>query len=278
MKRSAIGILFCFLWIAAGASAQTSYNLNVPYVAPGTITVDGLLDETAWQVAGALVFGPTGIPGGFANEMAYGAGGNAAANDLPEQTYRFLHDGAGKIYISMESNDASIQTDTGGAAWFNISQSDGLGFFAVQIKDSAPAAFGEHTLTFYPNAGTSTVITAAQGRFAGMASGSIPSGTGWAWSFQPGTNTVNEVSDVDSGYLIEFAIDIAEFGYLATDTDIVVGIQSSDKDGAPLDEWWPWNNTFAWVYQWSNGAYVSNFSVDHLLLQPTSSVEGWDCY
>ncbi len=44
MKRSAIGILFCFLWIAVGVSAQTSYSLNVPYVAPGTNTVDGRFD------------------------------------------------------------------------------------------------------------------------------------------------------------------------------------------------------------------------------------------
>jgi len=105
-----------------------------------------------------------------------------------------------------------------------------------------------------------------------------PRGSVWDWSFLPGNNTPNNPADTDTGYIIEFVIDIADFNYAGTDTDITVGIKTSDKDGLPLTEeyWWP--NSWAWVYQWSTGNYPPDYTVDHLLLQPASEVDSWTEY
>ena len=251
--------------------AQTPYSLNVPVVAPGTITVDGLLDEPEWAAAGSLSFGPTGISGGYDNELVYNTGGNAADDDQPLQIYKFLHNGNGLVYVSMESDDESIQTDNSGVAWFNISQSDGVGFFSVFRKGGTPGNAADYittTITFYPDAGAGTVMSATQGFYLGIPAGMVVSGTGgWDWSFQSGSNTVNDPSDTDAGYIVEFVFDITYFSYLITDTDITVGIQSTDHDGLPLGEQWPWDNSFGWVYQWSNGDYPQNYTVNHLLLE-----------
>lgn len=272
MKKTlvlSIGLLLA----SVGAFAQTSFNLEVPYVAPGSISIDGLLNEPEWVAAGTLIFGCTGIPAGYDNEFAYSAGSNLDYYHEPEQIFRFLHDGTGKIYVSMESNDTSIQTNTGGDAWFYKTQSDGLGQMAVEVKDSSPKAHGIVTLTFYPDDGANTVITPSQGYFLGA-----DRGDRWDWSFQPGNNSVNDPSDTDTGYIIEFELSIADFSYAATDTDIVIGIQTNDKNGLPLDEWWPWSNSFAHVFQWSDGPYVPDFAINHLLLQPPTDVEYWDQY
>ena len=203
---------------------QTPYSLNVPVVDPGTITVDGVLDEPEWAAAGYLTFGPTGTAGSYDNEMAYGAGGNAADDDQPEQVYRFLHDGAGNVYVAMESDDESIQTDSSSPpAWFNISQSDGLGFFPIFIKGGVvgnQAYYPSITLTFWPDAGASTVITAGMGEFQGIPAGTVVAGTGgWDWSFQPGSNTVNSTTDTDTGSLT-YGIEGVENDIEALDDDI----------------------------------------------------------
>lgn len=273
MMKRLIGVLAVGLFCMA-AEAQTSYNLDVPYVAPGSITIDGQLNEADWSLAGTLVFGATGLAGGFDNENNYGMGGNAADNDYPVQTFRLLHDGTGKIYVSMESDDESIQCYTNDPAyWWHKADSDGLGFFTVLYKDSSPAAYAEITLTFWPYLGASgelSEVTPCAGFLANTPRGSV-----WDWSFLPGNNTPNNPADTDTGYIIEFVIDIADFNYTSTDTDITVGIKTTDKDGLPLDEEWWWQNSWAWVYQWSTGNYAADYTVDHLMLQPASKVDAW---
>ncbi len=269
-------VLMSFVLICAVSGAQTSYTLNVPYVAPGSITIDGQLDEADWVDAATLSFGPTGIAGGYDNEVNYGVGGNAADDDQPIQVYRLLHDGQGNIYVSMQSDDESIQCYSNDPGyWWHRADSDGLGFFTIKKKDIDPAEFGEIQLTFYPYLGASGELTevTSSGHFNGMPRGSV-----WDWSFLPGNNTVNDPSDTDTGYIIEFVVNITEFSYTSTDTDIIVGIKSSDKDGLPLDEEWSWPNSWGWVYQWSVGNYPPDYSVDHLILLPASAVETWAEY
>lgn len=264
---SILPLLILFQVWAPASFAQTSFDLIVPYVSPGTITVDGVLDEAAWEQAGTLQFGPTGRTGGYDNELAFGIGGAPQYNDLPVQLFKFLHDGTGSLYVAMQAQDASIQTDTSGDAWHHISMSDGLGWLQILRKGMDPGQGASYTgicLTFYPYAGDQgelTEITASQGHFEG-----VPRGSTWNWSFLPGNNTVNDPSDTDTGYQIEFVLDITDFQYESTDRDIRTGIQTHDRDGLPLNDPYPWNNTFGWLYQWSNGSYAADYSVNYLRL------------
>lgn len=281
MKSNKLSLFTLLVGLVLLSGASFGQNLNVPYVAPGAITIDGLLNEAQWATAGTIIFGPTTV--GYDNALAYGAGGSATDDDQPIQTYKFLHDGNGSVYVGMESNDRSIQTDTSSPpVWWNISQSDGLGFFGVFMKGGVAgdqAYYPWITLTFWPDAGASTVVTPGMGEFMGIPAGTVVAGTGgWDWSLLPGSNTINSPTDADTGYVIEFVFDITHWSYLATDTDITVGIQSTDHDGLPLSDQWPWNNSWCWLYQWSIGGYVQDYTLNHLLLQPSTGVENWSQY
>ena len=280
MKSNKLNLFTLLFGLVLLSSASFGQNLDVPYVSPGAITIDGLLNEAQWATAGTIIFGPTTV--GYDNALAYGAGGSATDDDQPLQIYKFLHDGNGLVYVSMESDDESIQTDNSGAAWFNISQSDGVGFFSIFRNGGTPGNAADYittTITFYPDAGAGTVMSATQGFYLGIPAGTVVSGTGgWDWSFQSGSNTVNDPSDTDAGYIVEFVFDITYFSYLITDTDITVGIQSTDHDGLPLGEQWPWNNSWSWLYQWSAGAYPQDYTLNHLLLQPASGIDNWSQY
>jgi hypothetical protein len=273
------------LVLAGGLQAQTPYTLAVPKVAAGSITIDGQLTESSWNAtSGTLTFGLGGRDAGFDNELDYTIWGDLQYAHNPQNVIKLRHDGEGKLYVAFKSNDADIQGGNGSSMnWWDFQDADGVGSFVVRKKDGS----GYHgtTLTFFPPA-TNPQETGVTPGLAGTYHYGQTRGTTWDWSFLPGTNTVNKIDDEDTGFIIEFVIDLTQSGYTAADNDIQVGIMTANHDGPNTDPY-PWAASAFSRFQWSTGSYDVNYGVDHLILstqmagggtQTPSAAKQWTLY
>jgi hypothetical protein len=250
--------------------------LNRPYAAlvPGAseeaIAIDGVLDEAAWASAARLQFHPWGVMAGFDNRQTYDYPGNAIDPD-PIYTLYLLSDGP-ILFVGLDAPDRFITTAAA------AEDSDGLA--PLWIRDAAnPDVFHQVSYTFYPDAGASTIPTAEAGSALAQLSPDCA-----AFAFKPGNNTPNDSSDVDTGYRMEFRLDLrnaALGGYTSGTQDIQIGIRIADMDGTP-GQAWPWaNGAYGVMYQLSPGLDPEDYAIDRIrLLQPggESAITHWSFY
>jgi len=156
--------------------------------------------------------------------------------------------------------------------------SDGLA--PLWIQDAANSnVFHKVAYTFYPDAGAATVPTAEANSALTQLSSDCA-----AFAFKPGNNTPNDSSDVDTGYRMEFRLDLrnpALGGYASGTQDIQIGIRIADMDGTPGQSW-PWaNGAYGVMYQLSPGLGPEEYAIDRIrLLEPggESAISHWSFY
>lgn len=250
--------------------------LNRPYAAlvPGAneedLMIDGVLDEAAWASAARLQFHPWGVMAGFDNRQTYDYPGNALDPD-PIYTLYLLSDGP-ILFVGLDAPDRFITTAAA------AEDSDGLA--PLWIRDAAnPDVFHKVAYSFYPDAGAATVPTAEAGSALAQLSPDCA-----AFAFKPGNNTPNDSSDVDTGYRMEFRLDLrnpALGGYASGTQDIQIGIRIADMDGTPGQSW-PWaNGAYGVMYQLSPGLGPEEYAIDRVrLLSPggESAIAHWSLY
>lgn len=246
------------------------YAALVPGASEEDLVIDGVLDEAAWSSAARLRFHPWGVMAGFDNRQTYDYPGNPLDPD-PIYTLYLLSDGP-ILFVGLDAPDRFITTAAA------AEDSDGLA--PLWIRDAVhPEVFHKVAYTFYPQAGAATVPTAE----AGSALAQLPPECA-AFAFKPGNNTPNDASDIDTGYQMEFRLDLRNpllGGYASGAQDIQIGLRIADMDGTP-GQAWPWaNGAYGVMFQLSPGLTPEQYAIDRVrLLEPggNSSITHWSLY
>jgi hypothetical protein len=195
--------------------------------ATGTITVDGVLDETDWtRRSTPLLFGngaflkkasgQNTVTGEFdikATYDYYDQGTFYGTFHLPNTdsslaTVKFLRKGA-NLYIGIESNDESICKFD----W----EGDGM-FLKIRRANGTDV---EYKL-YYQNVGTAadTIRYEPPAANYGLGAGKLASGS-----------TANDTTNVDNGYTAELMIKLDSLGYLPTAKGVQLSMAVFDPDG-----------------------------------------------
>ncbi len=264
MKKGLTAALLLCLALASQGPAQASpLRADVIWArstAGQPITLDGVLDESAWAKAESVIIQyrvNTGDPGSGWKEE-----GGVIATDKTYATLKFLTVG-NYLYMGATVKDASI----GGSNLFN--RFDG---FLMGIKDHAnasrPAPVSEYLYSWWnPDDSLGAISTSAQPTFRGR------------WSFNnltPRDSTMianwdarikvqgTPNSDVvpDTGYTVEMRFNLASEGYDVTQAaGDIVEFNISVYD---CDWFWPLQipkfsiNRTWWQDPWGNTAYYSD--------------------
>jgi hypothetical protein len=222
-------------------------------VASGTITLDGKLDEDAWNVADSvnLVWG---------QEFSMPTSGwefDPTENnfpDAPRATVKFLVDSDNYLYISLNNPDKSI----GGKGWPAY---DG---FLLSVKshkdvnaDTKLPQPKEFFVTWWDTYEAGNVMPQARiaGRPAVYVDSLTPAQTGMFNVAAVVMGTANDSATVDTGYVFEIKLSLDSLGYDVTSVsgDVIelnFSVWDADNvfDSAPADNvsgriWWqsPWN-------------------------------------
>ena len=221
-----------------------------------TVTLDGLLNDDVWSQTGHLWFHPLGLTVRADNRQAYMQPANTLDPD-GSVLIGFANDNR-KLYVGIQARDRYL-TSAGDAI-----DSDGLS--PLNIRDAVnPELFHQVGLTFSGTKGGCPVTSpTAQGVLA-----QLPESTR-AWSFLSGNNTINNNSDLDSGYCMELELDLAKpelGGYVGTNPlDVKFGLRFADMDGVPFQPW-PWTNgAEGTMFQLAEGLFVSEYSINTVRL------------
>ncbi len=231
-------------------------------VPPGTITLDGKLNEAAWATADSIhiYYGQnSGLPGsGWHNENTN------EPTDPTHATVKFLvcND---TLYVGARVPDSSI-----GGGLFN--QFDG---FLINLMDISSGHAGSHEY-FYgwvteTWADTNTgKVGAMPNKIGGSASDSANGQPTWrAAAYIMGTTNTDTTStgafSPDTGYSVEFAFNLAARGYDLTNAKKSVVLYSMSIYDADWE--WPFNadkfsGTRAWIQNpWSNASWYNMLKV-----------------
>jgi hypothetical protein len=292
MKSAIMAIAVLALVVSAapaGAQLARTDAIWARTVPPGSITLDGNLNEPVWAQAESWrihyhydvstpVTGTQGLPGsGWKDEGGFPPGTNGVTtNDSTNALLKFLVMG-NKLYMGVTVPDKSI----GGSGTFN--REDG---FLMDLKDhtaslGSPKPVAEYLYSWwYPREG-GTVCPCAQsidsavgnpptfkGRWApdplcDCTTGALLSRTAAqisAWDARTVVNgTTNSDVTTDVGYTVEMVFDLGAMGYDVTkaggDT-LEWNISIYDNDNFwknPLQQDWSNNRTW-WTCPWGNVA------------------------
>jgi hypothetical protein len=220
MKKSLLFFVLSLLFFGPMLKAQGYQDPPVLEAkkTADTITVDGLLNEAAWNTPNDwLVFGPN-APTSF---NAHSVTGGALVKldslhgfwDTTWTIVKFLHQGT-KLFVGIQSNDKSVCKF--GGSW------EGDGLFMI-IKDAANVS---HEFHLYYNAlgvDPAMVYEAGGGNAKPL------------WGFGKGVKgsqtVVNDTTQIDNGYTAELVIYLDSLGYDANTTSIPVSVDIFDPDG-----------------------------------------------
>jgi len=202
-------IVFVLVAVQTTFAQYADPSTREAYLTAGPITVDGNMNEAAWNgVQEYLVFGPNspstlhmqGITGGVhvTNQVPY--------KDTTFTKMKFLKVGM-KLYIGFWSDDKYVCRF--GDSW------EGDGLF-MKIKN---AAGQEKEYKLYYNAGGVNPDIVYEAQAPGMGAG------------MKGTNTiVNDTTQIDNGYSAELLIYLDSLGYGPNVTSVPVAINIFDPD------------------------------------------------
>jgi hypothetical protein len=226
-------LLFCFiLSVTPHSYGQVSDPLSIPvYVTPGTITVDGLLNEPAWSMQALHLKYKIGTaPSGFSNTPTGFAIVKEPYTDTSTCYVRFLRSGT-NLYISLDSDDKQVCRFD----W------EGDGLF-MKIKDAANAE-KEYKLYVGVVGGVPQFVFETNG----------PAGSSGIGVPRAGTS-IYDSTNVDNGYTAELMIDLASLGFTTSTNSLQVLMNIFDPDNYSLNTppWGP-NGNFAkqwWGSEW----------------------------
>ncbi|MDP2365084.1 MAG: hypothetical protein Q8M94_15110, partial [Ignavibacteria bacterium] len=191
-------------------------------VPAGTITMDGVLNETAWSQAESItiVYGEQGtLPtSGWKKETAGGVG---EVTDPTHATIKFLVSSDNQLWLAFDIPDSSIN-GYGWPSW------DGI---LMSIKDKADldplttsAKAAEYMYTFWTTGLPSELpVVGSYPRFIGKY-GNFTDTTRTpeqraAWDAKTVINGISNDAGRDESWVIEMRIDLASVGYDVTDAD-----------------------------------------------------------
>jgi hypothetical protein len=265
--RYSLFIVLCLLLgVAAAGYGQMIKRTDALWARTTTdpITVDGVLDEPAWAVAESVHINygvDNGMPGsGWFHENG------AQPTDPTNATVKFLVKGD-SLYVGVIAHDKSV-----GGGLFN--QFDGvLSNIRQKQQASRPVSPGEIFYAWVSEVWADTLAN-QPGRmpFYGGFWGSDPysprpdSLSRATWTAATTVQgTQNNDADVDSGYTMEFRINLATFGYTvsAPEGDIVMyslSIYDADYE-------WPWDtvnqagNRVWYQCPWGNAAAYNHIRI-----------------
>ena len=230
--------LTCFFLFASAESyaqaVQDPASINV-YEASGPITVDGVLDETAWLAAAPqIMFKLGGEPSGLSNTPTNGAVVKPPYTDSSTTYLKYLYSGT-NLYVSLKSDDKQVcKFDWEGDGMFMvlknpINQNSELKLYVI------------NSTTFGAETGGAAPIPAGSYGGVGVVNG-----------------TIYDSTDVDGGYTAEAYIDLSALGYPTLPTSLQVSVVIFDPDnfsaGAP-----PWGPNGNFYKQWWGSEWGSEF-------------------
>lgn len=233
----AILLTTLFLFASAESYAQAVQDpasINV-YEASGPITVDGVLDETAWLTASPqIMFKIDGQPSGVYNTPTDGAVVKPVYTDSSTTYVKYLYSGT-NLYVSLKSNDKQVcKFDWEGDGMFMIlknpiNQNSELKLYVI------------NSTTFGAETGGAAPIPAGSYGGVGVVNG-----------------TIYDSTDIDGGYTAEAYIDLSALGYPTLPTTLQVSVVIFDPDnfsaGAP-----PWGPNGNFYKQWWGSEWGSEF-------------------
>ncbi|MGD8394242.1 MAG: hypothetical protein PVF43_02075 [Candidatus Eiseniibacteriota bacterium] len=259
-----IGMITMLALATLPAAAQTPrQDVIWARVTPDPITLDGVLDEPAWNAAESIVVDwaeDAGIPG-----SGWKVEGGVATTDPTHATLKFLAHG-NQIYLGAVVEDASV----GGSSGFN--RFDG---FLMAVKDHLDPNFpkppSEYLYSWWyptqPDPQPPGQDPAFKGRWA-----EEPPGTPRtpeqidAWDAVTVVDGLsNDDSVIDQGYTVEMRFDLASMGY-----DITVPEGDTFEWNISIydcDWLWPLNaqqlsyNRVWWQGPWGNAAWYNEVRV-----------------
>ncbi len=208
-------------------------------------------------VTGHLWLHPFGLMVGASNRSTYVYPSNTL--DADGSVLLGFSNCGSKLYVSVDAYDKYITS-----AYEEI-DSDGLSH--LNIRDAGkPTVFHRVGLTFSETSDM-PIVTAPTPR--GMLA-SMPA-ENYSFALKPGNNTINNASDIDTGFTMELCIDLSsEFvGRYSTSIsplDVTFGVRYANMNGTPFMPW-PWSDgAEGTIYQLNHGTQDLNYSVDVLRL------------
>jgi len=182
------------------------------YEANGSITIDGVLNETDWSKRyDYLVFKAGSLPGDVIYTVTDTLTVKPVYTDTTTTFMKFLHTGL-DLYISFESNDKSVGKF--GTNW----EGDGL-FMKIKTAGGIPVEFK----LFFNQGGVNPDISyEGPSAFPNSGSGAAHKNNG---------TVVNDTTQVDSGYTAEMVIHLDQLGYTDPNSNVEVMINIFDPDG-----------------------------------------------
>jgi hypothetical protein len=244
-------------------AAETRGAAAVVPVVQSEPVIDGLLNEAAWQQAGRLWFHRYGVMVGADNRETYDFPGNAIDPDGSTEL-SFVNLGR-RLFVGITSHDRYLTSGE--------SRADSDGLSHLYIRDPVnTTTLHDVSYTFFTDGGVPVTAPTAGGALAALPSSFAE------FTFLPGTNSVNQSSDVDSGYRMELKLDLGDPALGAfpagPSLDLTFGLRIADMDGTPAQPW-PWSNgAYGTMMQLSPGLAAADYSRDMLRLPVTTEPSG----